>query len=216
MRGDFLIGSKAIKGHVIPGRVFDFDGRVTVKPSIGGDVVLPGFWQSQGEGEHNDTLYGWATIVGQLLRGSPDGKQYPIGGMYIEFENNGGAAVSTPTFDRSGGLDYYDSLSASVTRDYLRVPITASTLTSTDDELFPDGNLITFFAQTTGVVGVHGKTFSDSVSSRVYGGAIVSFPVAGDASQDIVHSRFNFTAAANQLVKLAGSQISLTWPLTLN
>jgi len=187
----------------------------TIMPSIGGEVHLPGHWSARGHQEHNDIMYDWASIVGELLRNAPDNKPYHIGGMYFEFENNGGVAVSPPSFDRDGGISYYAGLLSSATRDYLRVPLTGVTLTSTDDTLFPDGNKLTYFAQTDGVSGTHGKDFNDSVQSRVYGGALVAFPDFGDATQDLVFARFYFTDTANQLVKLVGSQIGFEWPITL-
>jgi hypothetical protein len=179
-------------------------------------LLLPGDWLSQGEDSCNLIMYQWAAITGELLRGAPDRRLYNLSAMYIEFENNGGAAVSPPTNDdRGNGRAYYDSLLNDATRDYLRVPMTAVTLESTDDELYPDGNKVTCFAQTTGAVGVHGKPFNDSAPSRVYGGALVAAPKFSDATQDMVFSRFYFSTAAKQLVKLANSQVGLKWPITL-
>jgi hypothetical protein len=215
MMNEQIAGIAAIKGRARPGRVYPVGNTRIFQDTPNGveaALVLPGLWVPEGTWEDNLTLYDWAEIYGQLMRGEPDGRQYRIGGMYIEFENNGGAAVSPPSFDRSGGKSYYDSLSSSGTRDYLRVPMTGSTIA--DDG---NGKKITFFAQTAGVTGVHGKTFSDTVSSRVYAAALVAFPEGeDDSSLDIVHSRFNYDTAANQLIKQAGSQITVTWPLTLN
>ena len=209
------ISSNMVSGMVRPGRVYDEPGAVTVFPSMGGDIEVPGRWEAEGCWEENLTLFDWAGIVGQLLRGSPDGKLYSISTVYIEYENNGGAPVTPPTFNRSGARAYYDALSGDANRDYLRVPLTASTFDSTNPTNFPDGNRVNFLSQSVGIAGVHGKTFSDGVSSRVYGGALVATPVGDDQTQDIVHSRFYFTVAANQLIKQAGSQITMTWPLTL-
>lgn len=201
-----ITGSGVVTGKVRPGLVFP--GGET---DMGGGLVLPGIWKPYGFWEDNLTLYDWAEIYGMLLRGEPDGRQYRIGGMAIEFENNGGAAVSPPAFDRSGGKSYYDGLSSSGTRDYLRVPLSGHLMADSGN-----GKKITFLAQTAGVTGVHGKTFSDTVSSRVFGAALMAFPEGeDDSSLDIVHSRFYYTAA-NQLIKQAGSQITVTWPLTLN
>jgi len=172
-------------------------------------------WEPQGAFESNQIMYDWATIVGELLRGAPDGKPYKIGGLFIEFEVNGGAPVSPPTFERSGGIDYYTSLAGSATRDYLRVPLTVVDLESTNTSNFPGGNALTFFGRTDGVVGVHGKTFSNAVSSRVYGGALVAYPDFGDATQDLVFSRFYWADTANQIVKATGSQIGIEWGVTL-
>lgn len=212
--GTTRVHGRARSGYVYPG------GRTlvtTLDPLTRREsfVSLPGQWRSHSDWQQNLTLYDWATINGQLLRGSLDGKSYHIGGIYVEFENNGGAPVTAPTFDRSGSKAYYDALAVDANRDYLRIALTASTLTSSDTDLFPSGNIATFFVQTTGVVGVHGKTFSDAVSSRIFGAALVAFPDSSDASQDIVHSRFYFDTD-KQLVKQSNSQVSVTWPLNLN
>ncbi len=172
-------------------------------------------WEPQGAFESNQVMYDWATIVGELLRGAPDGKPYKIGGLYLEYENNGGAPVSPPTFERDGGIDYYTNLSGSATRDYLRVPLTVVDLESSNTSNFPGGNALTFFGRTDGVVGVHGKTFSNAVSSRVYGGALVAYPDFGDATQDLVFSRFYWADTANQIIKATGSQIGLEWSIQL-
>jgi hypothetical protein len=160
----------------------------------------------------NDVLFGWAGNTGKLL--TQGATNYRISGMYLEFENNAGAPVPVPAFDRSGGLSYYQQLAASPTRDYIRVPITAATLESSDEVLFPDGNVMTFFAQTRGTEGVHGKPFSDAVDSRIYGGGLVAIVDEADDTQDIVFSRFYFEAA-DQQIKLPSSQIGLEWEITL-
>ena len=216
----------AIRGSVRPYRVVPEDctpngfpsvfQTSSIRESIGGDVHLPGHWKAVGSSEHNDVMYDWASIVGELLRNAPDRKPYHIGGMFFEFENNGGAAVSAPSFSRDGGIDYYAGLLTSANRDYLRVPLTGVTLTSTNESLFPSGNELSFFAQTEGVTGVHGKEFNDVVQSRIFGGALVAFPDFGDATQDLVFSRFYFADTANQLVKLVGSQVGFSWHVILN
>jgi hypothetical protein len=160
----------------------------------------------------NDVLFSWAGIAGKLFTQGLN--NFRISGMYLEFENNGGVPVTVPTFDRSGGLSYYQGLSGSATRDYIRVPITAATLESTDEVQFPDGNLMTFFAQTRGVTGVHGKPFSDVDDSRVFGGGLVAIVDEADDTQDIVFSRFYF-AEDDQQVKLPSSQIGLEWEIEL-
>ncbi len=162
----------------------------------------------------NLILFDWAAIVGQLLTtGNPN---FKIGGMFLEYENVGDAGdpVSIPSFDRSGGISYYDSLSLSATKDYLRVPLIAATLETTDEVSFPDGNLMVYFAQSQGTIGVHGKTFSDTAISKVYGGALVSMPDINDATQDKVFSRF-YVDVSEQQAKLATSQIGLTWEIEL-
>jgi hypothetical protein len=163
---------------------------------------------------HNLVLFGWAGIAGKLLtQGSTN---YRIGGMYLEYENvaDPGDPVTVPAFDRSGGLSYYEGLVSAPTRDYLRVPLSAGTLDSSDAVKFPDGNRMTFFAMSQGVVGVHGKSFSDSVNSKVFGGGLVAIVDEADRSKDIVFSRF-YLPVGEQQVKLTTSQIGLEWEIEL-
>lgn len=207
---DRIDGSACVRGQVRGGYVFPLPGKYTDGPD---GLKIPGLWVPRGDWQKNLTLYGWGSLVGQLLRGSPDGKTYFINTMYMEYENGSGSPVTPPSYDRTGGKSYYDALVSDPNRDYLRLGITASSFISTDETLYPDGNRATFFSQSAGLVGVHGKPFSDANNSRVFGGALVSARDASDATQDIVHSRFYFSSASNQLVKVAGLQISLTWPI---
>lgn len=177
--------------------------------------TLPGWWDFQRDFDRNLILYEWATVVGELLRNAPDRKPYYPAALYVEFENNGGVAVSPPVASRDEGGSYYEDLLAHATRDYLRVPLTVTTLTSTDEDKFPFGNRVTFFGQTSGVAGVHGKEFSASQQSRVYGAALVATPDFADATQDLVFSRFYYSNSDNQMVKLVGSQIGIEWRVNL-
>ena len=169
----------------------------------------PNGWWPLSDFSHNDFLYEWGKLFGNLLLRK--GLQYGIGGMYIEFENvaSPGDPVVTPTFNRSEGISYYDDLAGSSDRDYLRCPLVAGTLEEGDTE-----NITTFFAQTSGVSGVHGKAFSDANNSKVYGGALVAFVDEEDPTRDLVLSRF-YVLTAQQQVKLATSQIGFEWRLTL-
>lgn len=171
-------------------------------------------WEPLTRWQHNDMLYDADTVLSQLLRGSVDGRNYYVGGMYIEFDNSGGAVSPTPTISRSGNLSYYNTLnSGNPDRDYLRVPLVGSQLESSNDTNWPDGNKPTFFAMTAGTTGVHGNTFSDVAGSRVYGGALVAFCDPGDSSQDLIWARA-YLASADQVEKLAGSQIGIDWQYT--
>jgi len=169
-------------------------------------VVNHRLWLPQTPLLPNAILYDWGTIVQKLLRNVKDNKNYWIGGMYIEFDNSGAPVNPTPSITRDAGLTYYNGLSSP--RDYLRVAIAATEESSSDETNFPDNNVAHWYAQTAGTLGVHGLTFSDSVNSRVYGGALVAFRDPDDAAQDLVFSRFYF-ASANQLLKVVGSQIGL-------
>jgi len=157
--------------------------------------------------------YDWGAIVGQLLRGAPDGRPYKLAAMYVEFENNGGIAVTPPTIDRADGLQYYADLSGSAHRDYIRVPMSYMQFDSTDPTLFPLGNRITCYAHTDGNVGVHGKPFTSGASSRIYGGALVACPDYDTPASDIVMARLYWTASGDQIIKPVGRHVGLEWPV---
>lgn len=194
---------------VVRGGVLGYEGEMYYGLPVGWTPITP--FRS------NTVLYEWGAIVGKLLL--KQGLQYGIGGMYIEFENvaDPDDPVAAPTVERDPemGVEYYDGLALSSDRDYLRVPLIAGTLNSSDDDDFPKGNEPTFFAQTSGLTGVHGKTFSDSSNSKVFGAALVAFPNEDDPTQDLVFARFYFDVE-DQQVKLATSQIGIEWPITLN
>lgn len=187
-------------------------GETMCLPARAGDLSRFNLWTPAGPFSHNDTLYEWATIFGQLLL--RQGLNFGIGGMYIEFENTAepGDPVTPPivTRDADQGIDYYDALAGSGVRDYLRVPLVAGTLTSSDPVNFPKGNVSTFFAQTTGLVGVHGKTFSDVVNSVVFGAALVSFVDLADATQDLILSRL-YKDSTEQIAKTPTIQVGVEW-----
>ena len=174
-------------------------------------------WQPLGDFTPNALLYEWGAIFGNLLR--RQGLNYGIGGMYMEFENvaSPGDPVSVPAFTRDAGegVEYYNGLALSGDRDYLRVPLVATSMDSTDETNFPKGNRPIFFAQTSGVEGVHGKGFSDADNSTVFGGALVAFVDEDDPTRDIVLSRF-YLEVAKQVPKLATSEIGFEWRLKLN
>lgn len=175
------------------------------------------FWTNPSGFTPNALLYEWGAIFGNLLR--RQGLNYGIGGMYMEFENvaSPGDPVSVPTFTRDAGegVEYYNALSGSSDRDYLRVPLVATTMDSTNETNFPKGNRPIFFAQTSGVEGVHGKGFSDGDNSTVFGGALVAFVDEDDPTRDIVLSRF-YLEIAKQVPKLSTSEIGFEWRLKLN
>jgi len=186
---------------------FSANGFTYIRPQL----RVSGLWFPGGKFNHNDIMYDWATVQCELLRGSVDGKSYNISAMYIEFENNAGAEVSPPTVNRDDALSYYRNLSG--LRDYLRVPLVAAVKESTNELIFPRGNKLTCFAQTTGTVGINGLEFSSTQQSRVYGGALVVTPDYADDSQDLIYCRWYYEAAS-QLTKLPSLQIGIDWPLT--
>ena len=161
--------------------------------------------------EENQIQWSWGEIACNLFG---DGrKEFKISGMYIEFENTA-LIPSTPSYTRSEGVEYYENLSGSLTKDFLRVPLLSppiKALAATYSNI--NHNQLTFLAQTAGTQGVHGKTFSDSVSSKVYGLALVATPVWGDRTQDLIFARKYYTTP-NQVAKQAGSQIGVNWTET--
>lgn len=172
-------------------------------------------WVPKTEFGHNDFLYEWGAILAQLLLRR--GLNYGIGGMYLEFENTAspGDPVTVPTFGRDAdeGVNYYNGLYLSADRDYLRVPIISGSFGSSDTTNFPIGNRATFFAQSSGVEGVHGKPFTAAANSTCFGGALVAFVDEADPTRDLVLSRF-YLEEAKQQVKLDNSQIGYEWRVT--
>ena len=157
----------------------------------------------------NTILYSWSEILAELL--TKGNSKYRISGMYLEFANvaNPGDVVSVPTYNRTRDIDYYTGLSVSSDLDYLRVPLTATTLSSKDALI---NNVLTFFAMSSGVVGIHGKPFSAANNSVIYGGALVAMPEAGDASQDKIFSAM-YLPLDEQQAKGPNNQIGLEWQI---
>lgn len=195
---DVLLGNNAARGRVRASKVDIQGGEELWTPSTD--------WKS------NLVLYQWATITSQLL--AVGSSNYRIAGMYLEFENvaSPSTTVTPPSFDRTRDITYYDDLVASSTRDYLRVPMTAAPIGSEGTDL--SNNQIVFFARSSGTQGVHGKTFSDSVNSKIFGASLVAFVDNNDSTQDLLFSSFYFDTA-DQQIKLATSQVGIEWELTL-
>ncbi len=170
-------------------------------------VLKMGNWRS------NLALYGCADIAARLLSGD---QRYRLSTMYIEFANldSPGDTTPPPSFDRSGGLDYYLGLVSDDTKDYLRVPIFSYGITSEDETLFPLGNIVQFTAKTAGLVGINGKPFSSDYNSTIIGGAVVATPEPENSAADIVYARW-YEEEEAQLLKEANSQLCVTWELTL-
>lgn len=160
----------------------------------------------------------WGYIAAQAIgRGN---SAYKVGAMYIEFENVDDPAdpASTPSYDRDEGIDYYSGLLLESTKDYLRVPLLQDpriSIAEGYEDIFADGqgNKLTFMAMTSGILGVHGKTFSDTVNSKVYGVALVATPDFDDVTQDLILSR-TYYDEADQDVKAPSKQLGVTWDIT--
>lgn len=199
------------------------------------DTITPGnlnvhghvrLWRIAGEEKNllvsqpNQIQYSWGFIAAKQLgfRPQPDRLNYNISALYIEFENvaSPSTAVAVSSFDRDLGINHYNSLVSSSTRDFLRIPLTlepAGSVSAGYEAYLPieqQLNKLTFFVQTAGTAGVFGKTFSHTVNSKVYAAALVAAPQYDDRTKDVIFARTIF-AAENQVTKEASSQIGITW-----
>jgi hypothetical protein len=171
----------------------------------------------------NQIQYTWGFVAANCFgrRRGPDRPDYSISALYIEYENQNDPeeAVSiASSFARNVGVPYYNSLIESTNRDFLRIPITIEPsigVSSGYEVNLPvdqQGNKLTFFAQTAGVVGALGRPFSHTVNSKVFAAALVAAPVFGDRTKDVVFARTVFNTT-NQVTKEASSQIGITWDI---
>jgi hypothetical protein len=205
MATDNITPAFGVRGHVSVWRIDEKNG-----------LKLPLFAQA------NQIQYGWGFIAAKQLgyRRQPDRLDYHISAMYIEYENIDPAlTVSTPSFGRNVDITYYNSLSDSQTRNFIRVPLSiepALSVSAGYDANLPvnqSGNQLTFFAQTSEARVVYAgaaRQFSSANNSRVYAAALVAAPVLSDRSKDVVFARTIFSGG-NQVTKEASSQIGITW-----
>lgn len=190
----------------------DLIGLNRVRGRVRAHRVVNAVWTPTAGYKPNLVLYQWAEIASKLL--TTGDSRYRIGGMYLEFQNvaSPGTPVSPPTFDRTRTVTYYDDLASSPDTDYLRVPLTATQVLSSGEDL--TNNEMVYFARSSGLVGVHGKPFGYASNSVVFGASLVAFVDATDATQDLLFSSFYF-ATEDQQQKLANSQVGLEWSITL-
>lgn len=144
---------------------------------------------------------------------------YSISAMYIEFENVADPLdeVTIPDVARTEGIEYYDSLSVSSTRDFVRVPLRSEpglAIATGNEGDIPDdeGNMLSFFAMTSTATGVHGKTFSNGSNSKICGVALVATPIFADRTKDIIFAR-TYLEVADQQVKDASAQAGVAWDI---
>ena len=167
----------------------------------------------------NQIQYGWGAAAAKLL--ATGNAAYKISTMYVEFENvaDGEDVVTPPTYTRSEGREYYENLAMLPDRDFLRVPLllpAAVTVEAGYEDYMPDneGNLLTFYTQSQGIAGYHGREFNHNVNSKIFGAALVVTPDAEDPTADIIVAR-TYLNTDNQVLKVAASQVGLTWQLSL-
>lgn len=155
----------------------------------------------------NLILYGGADVLAKLLAGN---SEYKINAMYLEFINlpDPTDPVTPPSFDRTGGRDYYDGLVSSLDTDFIRVPLSSIPLLQATTSDYSN-NQATFFALSSGSVGFHGRTFSSASNSAVYGAALVVTPGGSDQTEDIVYARVY--SGIDKILKEANREIGVTW-----
>jgi hypothetical protein len=168
----------------------------------------------------NQIQYSWGYMAAKQLwfKRQADRPDYSISALYIEFVNQADPAtpVSAPAAGRDTSISYYNNLTGN--NDFLRVPLSlepALGVSAGYDENLPEnqkGNQLTFFVQTSGTAGVHGKAFSHSVNSKVFAAALVATPVFSDRTKDVIFARTVFSTE-NQVTKEASSQIGITWDI---
>jgi hypothetical protein len=86
-----------------------------------------------------------------------------INTAYIEFVN--GDAIEPPEVNPASIADYFVQLGSTPDRDYLRVPILSHVVGKTDT----GAAKLEMTVAADGETGVHGKSFSAAVGSRIYG-----------------------------------------------
>jgi hypothetical protein len=166
----------------------------------------------------NQIQIGWAQIAAQCI--GLGKRNYRVNAMYIEYQNvaTANTVITPPTYDRFEGREYYQNLALSSTRDFLRVPLLIEPTVGVEpgfEDYFntaTGGNRLTFFSQSQGSVGFHGRTFSNVVNSKIFGIALVATPEFSDPSKDIIFSRTYFNTS-DQTLKLASSQVGITWDI---
>jgi len=167
----------------------------------------------------NQIQYGWGTVAAQCI--AKGNRNFKVNAIYIEYENvaSPGDTVAVPTYGRDEGYDYYADLSLSANRDFIRAPLLVEpgiSIAAGFEDYFTagvDGNQATFYTQSQGSTGFHGKSFSAGANSKVFGVALVATPDFADPTQDVVVARTYF-ATGNQTLKLASSQIGITWDVS--
>ena len=151
------------------------DDKVTAKDGVRGHITL---WQVDDKtglkvpvgDQPNQIQYSWGFIAAKQIgyRPNPERLHYNISAVYLEFENqiDPETEISAEPFSRDIGIGYYNALIDNPTRDFLRIPLIIEPAGGvspgyeanlpTEQQL----NKLTFFVQSVGTSGVHGKQFT--------------------------------------------------------
>lgn len=137
--------------------------------------------------------------------------------MYLEFENVESAEieVTVPTLARADGISYYQDQADSDCQDFLRVDAYIVGKSSSDETKYLTGNKLQIQGTSSGTEGIHGKPFSHTAISKVFGCAIVLETDPTDWTKDLVIARYTL-ATDNHVVKKQNIPVALSGPLTLN
>lgn len=208
MNKDSLCAKDGVCGHITVWQVDDTTG---LRIPVGAQA--------------NQIQYSWGYIAAKQIgyRPNPERLNYHISAVYLEFENqmDPELPISAASFSRDLGIGYYNALIDNPTRDFLRIPLilepAGGVSTGYEANLPTDQQLnkLTFFVQSVGMAGVHGKAFSHNApvgSSKVFGAALVAAPNFNDRTKDVIFARTVFLPQ-NQVTKEASSQIGLTWEI---
>ena len=208
MTDDTIRGGNGVRGNIT---LWQIDEKTGLKIPVGS--------------QKNQIQYSWGFIAAKQIgyRPNPERYNYNISAVYIEFENQTDPEeeISVAPFSRDLGINYYNALVDSPNRDFLRIPLIiepAGGVSAGYEANLPTEqqlNKLTFFVQTVGTQGVHGKAFSHNAeggTSKVYAAALVAAPLYSDRTKDVIFARTMFIPS-NQVTKEASSQIGLTWDI---
>lgn len=206
------------------------DDTISAKTGVRGHITL---WQVDETtglklpvcNQPNQIQYSWGYIAAKQIgyRPNPDRLNYNISAVYLEFENQADPEdeISAEPFGRDLGIGYYNALVDNSVRDFLRIPLILEPAGGVSTGYEPNLpteqqlNKLTFFVQSVGTTGVHGKQFSHAAengTSKVFAAALVAAPVFSDRTKDVIFARTVFLPQ-NQVTKEASSQIGLTWEI---
>jgi hypothetical protein len=208
MSEDSIRAKDGVRGHIT---VWHVDEATGLRTPVGAQA--------------NQIQYSWGYIAAKQIgyRPNPERPNYHISAVYLEFENqmDPEVQISAAPFSRDLGISYYNALVNNPTRDFLRIPLilepAGGVSTGYEANLPTDQQLnkLTFFVQSVGTAGVHGKMFSHSApngTSKVFAAALVAAPNFNDRTKDVIFARTVFLPQ-NQVTKEASSQIGLTWEI---
>lgn len=124
---------------------------------------------------------------------------------YLEFVN--GPAVTPPEFDPTESAAYFDRLDSTPDRDYLRCSILSHSLKPLGDK-----TVLSLLIVSDGDDGIHGKPFSATAGSRIYGVTLAASQANG--RRDLLFAR-HYYEPTDQLEKSEIGNIMISLDLVL-